>query len=160
MKTLNDYVSGTFEFPPLPAHLNADVSTWSSADRESRYGALHDQPIGKTTRMIEEESGNSAIFLASNEPSAIGAETGMLNYLRGGGLCSFTEAVLFEPPEKTLWKGLRIEYAFCTNSCTTCVYAGEAAKTRFEQVIPNRKVKVITNANHFVSCKITLICYG
>jgi hypothetical protein len=147
----NDYISGWYESPPVPSHLSADLSTWSDEDKESRYGSPYDKPIGKSTRVIEGESG-SAAFQECNEPSAMRADVAIvLKPALRGELRPVTEAVLFEDPQKTLWPGMRIEYAYCANSVTSCVYAGEATRFRFEKAVPGRRMTVIAHANHFVS---------
>lgn len=130
--------------------MSVDLSTWSDEDKETRYGPLHDQAIGKSTRLIEAESG-SAAFQEFNEPSAARADAVIaLKPASRGELRSVTEAILYEDPQKALWPGMRVEYAYCANSITTCVYAGEATRFLFEKAVPNRKIKVIANANHFV----------
>lgn len=145
-----DYISSSFEYPPFPGHLGADVLLWSDADRQTRYGPPHDRAIGKSIRIIEAEHGGTA-FEASNEPNAMVSDMVVqVKSLMRGDLLPVTEAILFGDPEKTLWPGMRVEYAYCANSSSSCVYAGEASRTRFEAAVPNRKMKTISNANHFV----------
>jgi hypothetical protein len=145
-----DYITGSFDYPPFPKDLSSDVSTWPDKDREARYGPPHDRPIGKSIRQFEAESG-STTFRACNEPNALNSDsTIQVKAMMRGELSSNREAIIFEDPGKTLWPGMRVEFAYCVNSVPSCVYAGEVSRTRFEAAAPNRKIKAISNANHFV----------
>jgi hypothetical protein len=143
-----DFVSGWFEYPPLPANRSKDVSSWSDADRIRRYVSTIDRPMQPSTRVAEI---GDPTFKACNEPSAASSDITIMTPVYTGEFRHVTDGALFKDPESTFWTGMRIEYVYCVNSFWPCVYAGEAVRCRFEGAVPGRRVKAIPEANHFVS---------
>lgn len=143
-----DFVSGWFEYPPLPAKRSKDVSSWYEVERIQRYVSTADRPIRPSTRVAEI---GDPTFRACNEPGAASSDITIMTPVYTGEFRSVTDAVLFEDPETVFWTGMRVEYIYCVNSFWPCVYAGEAVRCRFEEAVRGRKVKAIPEANHFVS---------
>lgn len=61
------------------------------------------------------------------------------------------EKILYRDPEKTFWPGIKVEYLYCANSPWSMVCGADTVQERFEGAVPGRKIKVMAQANHFVS---------
>jgi hypothetical protein len=148
---INDWLSGWFRYSPLTP--GTDAAKLSEADKAQRYIAPEANPIRASTRSAEADD---PAFSACNEFAAAANEALILHELSTpqigeGVLHTAARNVLFTDPSVTLWPGMRVECVYCANSCWTCVYAGETIKTSFESAVPGRKVRVLDDANHFVS---------
>jgi hypothetical protein len=140
---------------PHEEAVNNWISCWAeyphaeSGDVAERYDHFNQGPrVRAPLRQLE--ANNPALHACISFDSAA-TDLVLTGALYPGSYKEAVAKVLYADPERAFWPGMRVEYLYCANSLWNVVYGANAVRERFEAAVPGRKMKVMQQANHFVS---------